>query len=134
MWNEQPAGKDHPWRYMPNNAMTAHISGTTLDAQVTISPHFCCISARNSILGLQISGRVLEFVSKLWIYIVVLECAQTALETFGNHVLHYCCTTICLQKRFTAGTKDMLDRWFKHEAFPEQNYIVREGKLASQYL
>jgi formate dehydrogenase len=70
VWNEQPAGKDHPWRYMPNNAMTAHISGTTLDAQ----------------------------------------------------------------KRFVAGTKDMLDRWFNHQPFPEQNYIVREGKLASQYL
>jgi formate dehydrogenase len=70
VWDQQPAGKDHPWRYMPNNAMTPHISGTTLDAQ----------------------------------------------------------------KRFAAGTKDMLDRWFKHQAFPEQNYIVREGKLASQYL
>jgi formate dehydrogenase len=70
VWNQQPAGKDHPWRYMPNNAMTPHISGTTLDAQ----------------------------------------------------------------KRFSAGTKDMLDRWFNHQAFPEQNYIVREGKLASQYL
>jgi formate dehydrogenase len=70
VWNEQPASKEHPWRYMPHNAMTPHISGTTLDAQ----------------------------------------------------------------KRFVAGTKDMLDRWFKHEAFPEQNYIVREGKLASQYL
>uniref|UniRef100_A0A7I4B1Q7 D-isomer specific 2-hydroxyacid dehydrogenase NAD-binding domain-containing protein n=1 Tax=Physcomitrium patens TaxID=3218 RepID=A0A7I4B1Q7_PHYPA len=70
VWNAQPAGKDHPWRYMPNHAMTPHISGTTLDAQ----------------------------------------------------------------KRFAAGTKDMIDRWLKHEAFPEQNYIVREGKLASQYL
>lgn len=40
----------------------------------------------------------------------------------------------CLQKRFAAGTKDMLDRWFKHEAFPEQYYIVREGKVASQYM
>jgi hypothetical protein len=39
-----------------------------------------------------------------------------------------------LQERFAAGTKDMLDRWFKNEPFPEQNYIVREGKLASQYL
>jgi formate dehydrogenase len=39
-----------------------------------------------------------------------------------------------LQKRFVAGTKDMLDRWFNHQPFPEQNYIVREGKLASQYL
>lgn len=27
--------KDHPWRYMPNNAMTPHISGTTIDGQVS---------------------------------------------------------------------------------------------------
>jgi len=33
VWNEQPAPKDHPWRYMPSQAMTPHISGTTLDAQ-----------------------------------------------------------------------------------------------------
>jgi lactate dehydrogenase-like 2-hydroxyacid dehydrogenase len=49
VWNEQPAGKDHPWRYMPNNAMTAHISGTTLDAQVTNSSLLLlagCISIR----------------------------------------------------------------------------------------
>jgi formate dehydrogenase len=70
VWNEQPAGKDHPWRYMPFHAMTPHTSGVTIDAQ----------------------------------------------------------------ERFAAGTKDMLDRWFKNEPFPEQNYIVREGKLASQYL
>ena len=34
VWDEQPAGKEHPWRTMPHNAMTAHTSGTTLDAQV----------------------------------------------------------------------------------------------------
>jgi formate dehydrogenase len=34
VWDEQPASKDHPWRNMPNNTMTAHTSGTTLDAQV----------------------------------------------------------------------------------------------------
>jgi formate dehydrogenase len=28
----------------------------------------------------------------------------------------------------------MLDRYFKGEEFPPQNYIVKEGKLASQYL
>jgi formate dehydrogenase len=33
VWDPQPAPKDHPWRYMPNNAMTPHYSGTTLDAQ-----------------------------------------------------------------------------------------------------
>ena len=34
VWDEQPASKDHPWRHMPRSAMTAHTSGTTLDAQV----------------------------------------------------------------------------------------------------
>ncbi|KAM0944263.1 putative formate dehydrogenase [Dioscorea sansibarensis] len=70
VWYPQPAPKDHPWRYMPNQAMTPHISGTTIDAQL----------------------------------------------------------------RYAAGVKDMLDRYFKGEDFPPQNYIVKEGKLASQYL
>lgn len=69
VWYPQPAPKDHPWRYMPNQAMTPHISGTTIDAQL----------------------------------------------------------------RYAAGTKDMLDRYFKGEEFPAQNYIVKEGELASQY-
>ncbi|KAL8475491.1 hypothetical protein ACS0TY_028226 [Phlomoides rotata] len=34
VWYPQPAPKDHPWRYMPNQAMTPHISGTTIDAQI----------------------------------------------------------------------------------------------------
>lgn len=34
VWDKQPAPKDHPWRYMPHHAMTPHLSGTTLDAQV----------------------------------------------------------------------------------------------------
>ncbi|KDO66222.1 hypothetical protein CISIN_1g0219951mg [Citrus sinensis] len=38
VWNPQPAPKDHPWRYMPNQAMTPHVSGTTIDAQVIV--HF----------------------------------------------------------------------------------------------
>ena len=29
----QPAPADHPWRNMPNHAMTPHVSGTTLEAQ-----------------------------------------------------------------------------------------------------
>lgn len=69
VWFPQPAPKDHPWRYMPNHAMTPHISGTTIDAQL----------------------------------------------------------------RYAAGVKDMLERHFRGEAFPEQNYIVKEGQLASQY-
>lgn len=69
VWYPQPAPKDHPWRYMPNQAMTPHISGTTIDAQL----------------------------------------------------------------RYAAGTKDMLERYFKGEDFPAQNYIVKDGELASQY-
>jgi formate dehydrogenase len=69
VWFPQPAPKDHPWRYMPNHAMTPHISGTTIDAQL----------------------------------------------------------------RYAAGVKDMLERHFKGEDFPEQNYIVKQGELASQY-
>ncbi len=33
VWYPQPAPKDHPWRSMPNHAMTPHVSGTTLEAQ-----------------------------------------------------------------------------------------------------
>lgn len=69
VWYPQPAPKDHPWRYMPNQAMTPHISGTTIDAQL----------------------------------------------------------------RYAAGTKDMLDRYFKGEEFPAENYIVKDGELAPQY-
>lgn len=33
VWFPQPAPNDHPWRHMPHNAMTPHISGTSLSAQ-----------------------------------------------------------------------------------------------------
>ncbi|VVM07032.1 NAD-dependent formate dehydrogenase [Methylacidimicrobium tartarophylax] len=33
VWFPQPAPKDHPWRTMPHEGMTPHISGTTLSAQ-----------------------------------------------------------------------------------------------------
>ena len=33
VWFPQPAPNDHPWRTMPNNGMTPHISGTSLSAQ-----------------------------------------------------------------------------------------------------
>lgn len=69
VWYPQPAPKDHPWRYMPNHAMTPHFSGTTIDAQL----------------------------------------------------------------RYAAGVKDMLQRYFKGEDFPPENYIVKDGELASQY-
>lgn len=33
VWYPQPAPADHPWRTMPNHAMTPHISGSSLSAQ-----------------------------------------------------------------------------------------------------
>lgn len=33
VWYPQPPPPDHPWRIMPNNAMTPHVSGTSLSAQ-----------------------------------------------------------------------------------------------------
>ncbi|BBY06673.1 NAD-dependent formate dehydrogenase [Mycobacterium noviomagense] len=33
VWFPQPPPTDHPWRTMRNNAMTPHVSGTTLSAQ-----------------------------------------------------------------------------------------------------
>src|SRR6202171_4247186 len=33
VWFPQPAPRDHPWRTMPFEAMTAHISGSSLPAQ-----------------------------------------------------------------------------------------------------
>jgi formate dehydrogenase len=34
VWYPQPAPKDHPWRSMPYEGMTPHMSGTSLSAQV----------------------------------------------------------------------------------------------------
>ena len=34
VWFPQPPPADHPWREMPWHAMTPHISGTSLSAQV----------------------------------------------------------------------------------------------------
>jgi formate dehydrogenase len=33
VWFPQPAPADHPWRTMPFNGMTPHMSGTSLSAQ-----------------------------------------------------------------------------------------------------
>jgi formate dehydrogenase len=33
VWFPQPAPRDHPWRNMPHNGMTPHISGSSLSAQ-----------------------------------------------------------------------------------------------------
>jgi len=38
-----------------------------------------------------------------------------------------------VQLRYAAGVKDMLERYFKGQDFPVQNYIVKAGKLAGQY-
>lgn len=36
-WYPQPAPRDHPWRSMPNHAMTIHYSGMTHEAQARIA-------------------------------------------------------------------------------------------------
>lgn len=33
VWHPQPPAPDHPWRRMPHQAMTPHVSGSTLSAQ-----------------------------------------------------------------------------------------------------
>ncbi|RYG39911.1 MAG: NAD-dependent formate dehydrogenase, partial [Chitinophagaceae bacterium] len=33
VWFPEPAPQDHPWRSMPHNGMTPHISGSSLSAQ-----------------------------------------------------------------------------------------------------
>lgn len=38
------------------------------------------------------------------------------------------------QKRIAAGVRQMLELWIQHIPFPEDYYIVREGKLAEQYI
>jgi formate dehydrogenase len=37
VWFPQPAPQDHPWRTMPHQGMTPHISGTSLSAQARYS-------------------------------------------------------------------------------------------------
>lgn len=37
VWYPQPAPGDHPWRAMPHQGMTPHVSGTTLSAQARYS-------------------------------------------------------------------------------------------------
>ena len=38
-----------------------------------------------------------------------------------------------LQVRYQEGIKKMLNEWVRQKPFEEDNYIVREGKLAGQY-
>jgi formate dehydrogenase len=33
VWDPEPAPADHPWRHMPHQAMTPHLSGTSLESQ-----------------------------------------------------------------------------------------------------
>ena len=40
---------------------------------------------------------------------------------------------LCMQVRYAAGVREMLEDWFQHKPFPEDYYIVREGELAPQY-
>lgn len=39
----------------------------------------------------------------------------------------------CSQVRYKEGTLSMLEAYEKGQAFAEDNYIVKEGQLASQY-
>lgn len=47
---------------------------------------------------------------------------------------HFCLLEKKKQIRYAAGTKDMLERYFKGEDFPAQNYIVKNGEIAPQYI
>lgn len=40
---------------------------------------------------------------------------------------------LCMQARYAAGVRKILEDWFEHKPFPEDYYIVREGQLAPQY-
>ena len=39
-----------------------------------------------------------------------------------------------VQARYQSGTLDMLEQWFAGKPFADVNYIVRDGKIAPQYL
>ena len=43
------------------------------------------------------------------------------------------CFCGCAQKRFAGDTRDLLEQWMDRKPFKQENYIVREGKLAPQY-
>lgn len=47
-------------------------------------------------------------------------------------LLIYVCNTR-LQARYSEGVKEMLEQYFTGKPLPEENYIVREGELSSQY-
>lgn len=84
--------------------MTPHISGTTIDGQVCL---LSCLVTHVSFIH------------------------SKSLPNVNSYIWNYITT---MQLRYAAGVKDMLDCYFKGQEFPAQNYIVKEGKLASQYL
>lgn len=43
------------------------------------------------------------------------------------------CVIIWMQRRYAAGVKEMLEQFFTGQPFDEDNYIVKEGELSSQY-
>ena len=59
------------------------------------------------------------------------ECPQVLVHT--NCMLRIIWRCFSLQARYADGTKKMLQSWFDEKDFPEEWYIVREGKLADQY-
>lgn len=69
MWNEQPAGKDHPWRYMPFHAMTPHTSGVTIDAQVlqnASSSHYIMDYYTLRVMSMAILGSLTHLMAVPW--------------------------------------------------------------------
>ncbi|CAL0312711.1 unnamed protein product [Lupinus luteus] len=68
----------------------------------------------------------------------IMDAQAVADASSSGHIAvamtpHIYGTTIDAQLCYAAGIKDMLERHFKGEDFPEQHYIVKEGQLASQY-
>ncbi|CAK9161337.1 unnamed protein product [Ilex paraguariensis] len=63
---------------------------------------------------------------------VVDACSSGQIAGYGGDVWDPQPASMAL--RYAAGVKDMLERYFKEEEFPRENYIVKEGKLAGQYL
>lgn len=46
---------------------------------------------------------------------------------------HPFCCACCLQVRYREGVLSMLEAYEKGQAFEDDNYIVKEGEMASQY-
>ena len=140
MWPEQPAPPDHPWRKMPRHAMTPHYSGDTIDAQVshlkkshsgsiTIIAHGLHSGRLNGALSLHGNFKMTFREScgeTQALHTAVCHCACSLEQSLSTALVH-------AQHRIAAGVKQMLQLWFERKPFPEEFYIVREGKLAEQY-